>query len=194
MQMLTKDEKKLLELHQTLKLQIELVPAGCWGTSLSKKLARSKWDKIKKEVNENANYTCEICGGIGTRHPVECHEVWIYEEDTLTQRLGHFQSLCPLCHEVKHYGRTHSKGNEKRAFNRFVEVNKLDVKTAKKIIEVVFKEWGLRSNKQWEIDIDHLLELEYDIVYYRDFKKIQFKKTNLSPWENLVKKWMKGFA
>jgi 5-methylcytosine-specific restriction endonuclease McrA len=153
---LTEEEQKLLQHHQTLKLQIELVPGSCWWSNVRSNVSAKQWDNIRIPVYKKANYLCEICGGKGTKHPVECHEVWIYDDTTLIQRLGFFQSLCPLCHEVKHIGLAGVRGNGDRAFNRFKEINQLDESSAKKIISAVFRQWNIRSRQQWKLDIEHL--------------------------------------
>lgn len=153
---LTNEEKKLLKYHQTLKLQIELVPASCFWSNVRSNVTAKQWDNIRKPIYQKANFLCEICGGKGTKHPVECHEVWIYDDKTLIQRLDYFQSLCPLCHEVKHIGLAGILGNGPRAFNRFKEINKLDEIMAKKISGSVSKQWGIRSRQKWELNLDHL--------------------------------------
>ena len=155
---LTDEEISLLNLHQTLKLQIELVPSSCWWSNVRSNVTNKQWDNIRKPVYLKANYNCEICGEKGTKHPVECHEVWIYDDTTLIQRLGHFQALCPLCHEVKHIGLAGVRGNEERAFNRFKTINQLDDNTARQIKSAVFKQWRIRSGQQWKLDIEHLKE------------------------------------
>jgi hypothetical protein len=155
---LTNEEINFLKLHQTLKLQIELVPASFWWSNVRSNVTDKQWDNIRKRVYIKANYTCEICGEKGTNHPVECHEVWIYDDTNLLQRLGHFQALCPLCHEVKHIGLAGIRGNEDRAFNRFKTINQLDDNVARQIISAVFKQWRIRSGKQWKLDIEHLKE------------------------------------
>jgi len=155
---LTDEEISLLKLHQTLKLQIELVPDSCWWDNVRSIVTKKQWDNIRKSVYLKANYQCEICGEKGTNHPVECHEVWIYDDTNLIQRLGYFQALCPLCHEVKHMGLAGLRGNRERAFNRFKTINQLDDDTARKIISAVFKQWKIRSLQQWKLDIEHLRE------------------------------------
>ena len=155
---LTDEEISLLNLHQTLKLQIELVPRSCWWSNVRSNVTSKQWDNIRKSVYLKANYKCEICGEKGTKYPVECHEVWIYDDTTLVQRLGYFQALCPLCHEVKHIGLAGLRGNEERAFNRFKTINQLDDNTARQIKSAVLKQWRIRSRKQWKLDIEHLKE------------------------------------
>lgn len=153
---LTDEEKKLLQHHQTLKLQIELVPSSCWWSNVRSNVTNKQWDNIRKPVYQKANFVCEICGEKGTKHPVECHEVWIYDDTTLTQRLGYFQALCPLCHEVKHIGLAGIRGNGDRAFNRFKTINQLEDTLARQIISAVFKQWSIRSRQQWTLDIEQL--------------------------------------
>lgn len=117
-----------------------------------------QWDIIRKQVYQKADNVCEICGGKGINHPVECHEVWEYDEDTGIQRLGKFQALCPLCHEVKHYGLAYARGFELRAFKHFVSINKISRDLAREIVDRVFKQWEYRSTLTWNLCIDLLQE------------------------------------
>jgi hypothetical protein len=160
--LLTSEEKKYLRLHKTLKLQIELVPKSCWFSNTRSNLKGSHWDRIRKHHYAKANNRCEICGGKGKKHPFECHEVWLYNEKTFTQKLGYFQAICPLCHEVKHIGLAGILGNGLRAFNRFKRINKLDKKTANNIIDAVFKQWRIRSQYKWNLDIEYLKKYGID--------------------------------
>lgn len=155
---LTEGEQRLLQHHQTLKLQIELVPRSCWWSNVRSNVTNKQWDNIRKPVYQKANFLCEICGEKGTKHTLECHEVWIYDDTKLIQRLGFFQALCPLCHEVKHIGLAGILGNGDRAFNRFRTINQLDDTLARQIISAVFRQWNIRSRQQWTLDIEHLRE------------------------------------
>lgn len=174
---LASEEKKYLRLHKTLKLQIELVPRSCWFSNTRSNLKSSYWDRIRKYHYTKANNCCEICGGKGKKHPVECHEVWLYNEKTFTQKLGYFQAICPLCHEVKHIGLAGILGNGLRAFNRFKRINKLDKKTAKNIIDAVFKQWRIRSQYKWKLDIERLKKYGIDTkeLYSKSKQKIYFR-------------------
>lgn len=40
---------------------------------------------------------------LGQTIRLECHEVWSYDHDALTQRLTGLVPLCTLCHQVKHW-------------------------------------------------------------------------------------------
>lgn len=155
---LTADENKLLSYHQSLVLQIELVPSSCWWSNVRSNITQKQWDNIRKQIYQKANFVCEICGEKGIKHPVECHEVWIYDDISLIQRLGYFQGLCPLCHEVKHIGSAAIRGYGRRAFERFKTINQLDDNLAIQVKNVVSKQWKIRSSQQWKLDIEHLQE------------------------------------
>ena len=69
-----------------MKLTIELVPKTAWFSNLRSILARAAWDKLRKESYKNAAHKCEICGGYGKKHPVECHEIWEYDDKNHIQK------------------------------------------------------------------------------------------------------------
>ncbi len=139
-------------------LSIELVPATCWYSNVRSNVSTSKWRKICKQVYAAADYKCEICGGVGRRHPVECHEVWIYNDEKNTQTLDRMIALCPQCHEVKHIGLALVRGNLQRAANHFAKVNKINTQTAEREIEKAFEIHERRSQHQWELNIEALDE------------------------------------
>jgi hypothetical protein len=62
------------------KLSIELVPQTCWFSNVRDHVDQKTWDILRKDTYKKANYKCEICGGVGSKHPVECHEIWDYYE------------------------------------------------------------------------------------------------------------------
>ena len=89
-----------------MKLTIEYVPVSTWGVNVRSLVPQETWDILRRACYKKANYVCEICGGKGDTHPVECHEIWEYNSITLTQKLIGLIALCPSCHRVKHLGRT----------------------------------------------------------------------------------------
>ena len=146
----------LIAQHSGLKLQIELIPDSCWYFNVRSNVKTKQWDIIRKRVYQEADYRCEICGGRGIRYSVDCHEIWVYDDEKLIQKLDRFQALCPLCHEVKHLGLANVKGNGERAFGRFIELNRLDISIAIEIKKAVFLQWKARSAKQWTLNIELL--------------------------------------
>lgn len=168
---LTKEDEKLLEIHSGLKLQIELVPASCFMSNVRSHTTSQQWDAIRFKVYEKAIHKCEICGGVGTKHPVECHEVWIYDDIKLIQHLGRFQSLCPLCHEVKHIGLARMLGNAERARERFRNINDLNSDLADKIRTAVFKQHSIRSRNNWTLNIDEVSKYGINPLELKEINK-----------------------
>jgi hypothetical protein len=139
-----------------LKLIIELVPSSCWWSNVRSNVTQAEWDRIRKEVYVRANYQCEICGGKGSSHPVECHEIWGYNLKTKTQLLVKFVALCPNCHEVKHMGLANVRGRAEQALSWFMKINKLEREKAMAHIKRAFSEWQQRSEMEWKLDVSLL--------------------------------------
>jgi hypothetical protein len=153
----------LLAKHKTFKLQIELVPQSCWYSNVREIVSSKQWDAIRKKVYFDANDHCEVCGGQGKKHPVECHEIWAYDDETNIQKLTKFIALCPLCHEVVHMGLAEVRGSGKRALKRFADINGISYSIAQKIRDSVFTQWQLRSNLKWKLDVSFLDTFNTDI-------------------------------
>jgi hypothetical protein len=134
-------------------LSIELVPKSCWYSNLRKELPTTQWDKIRRDCYRKAGYKCEICGGVGKKHPVECHEIWEFDDKTHIQTLTGVIALCPSCHEVKHFGLAMVKGKDKVAKKHLCKVNEWSSEDADLYIEGVFEQYHKRSQHNWELDI-----------------------------------------
>jgi len=163
------------------KLEIELVPSSAWYSNLRSILTSADWDTLRKQVYSNAGYECEICGGKGNQHPVECHEVWEYlelcddnDEILRLQKLSLCQALCPLCHEAKHIGLAQIKGNGERAKETLKRVNGWNAKQVEEYVRFKFSEWHERSQFQWIIDIDKIKD--YGLSKYKIKKKESFER------------------
>lgn len=139
-----------------MKLTIELVPRTAWFSNVRSEVTRSTWDHIRTTVAEKAGYRCEICGGRGSRHPVECHEIWDYNDETRTQTLKGMVALCPDCHLVKHFGRAQAVGEGGKALAHLCKVNSWTQEEALKYIRAAFVVWEERSRHQWSLDISTL--------------------------------------
>lgn len=101
----TNNTKNSLDFMQNdPKLSVELIPMTSWYSNVRSNVTSKQWDIIRKDTYKKANYKCEICGGKGMTHSVECHEIWDYDEKTKLQKLVRFIALCPNCHKVKHIG------------------------------------------------------------------------------------------
>lgn len=135
------------------RLKIELVPATSWGNNLRGLLKRAEWDKIRKKVYALANYKCEICGGVGKKHPVECHEKWCYDDVNHTQTLVGLIALCPKCHGVCHIGNSLHTKRFPSVFKHFMAINNISEPEAQIYLSEIFQIWESRSNYEWNLDV-----------------------------------------
>jgi hypothetical protein len=119
----------------------------------------AEWKLCQKWAREHSNFgegRCTICGGRGRRWPVECHEVWSYEWDEENQRhvqrLVSLVSLCPLCHEVKHFGLAELKGRGTVALAHLRAVNAwIDDQVQIHLLRVRVQ-FQTRSEVEWWLD------------------------------------------
>ena len=137
-------------------LTVELVPQGQWGANLRSELPKAEWDRLRKATYASAGHRCEICGGKGRTWPVECHERWRYDEDTKTQHLEGLIALCPMCHKVKHIGRSMAVGEGGQAKRHLMKVNGWSEGETITYLEGVFATWQRRSSEKWALDISWL--------------------------------------
>lgn len=140
----------------TYKLSIELVPKSCWLSNVRDHVTAKQWDLIKKTTFQQAGHRCEICSGVGPKWPVECHEVWLYDDVKKIQTLERTIALCPSCHQVKHIGFALVSGHFEAARSHFSKVNKISKKEASFYIDKAFKTFERRSRHQWTLDISFL--------------------------------------
>ena len=140
------------------RLTVELVPSTCWYTNVRSNVPEAAWDRLRRRVAAEAGRRCEICGGRGRRWPVECHEVWHYDDDTKVQRLERLVALCPPCHEVKHAGLASTRGRLPAVVEHLADVNGWSTEDAELYLEAAFEQWAGRSRHRWTLDISVLAD------------------------------------
>lgn len=138
------------------KLRVELVPSTCWLSNVRSYMSDHFWRKLSKEIAEDSGQRCMVCGGRGRRHAVECHEAWYYDEQRRVQMLMRLDALCPMCHAIKHLGRTFAQGKEDMALDWLAKVNGWDQQTTRVYVAAVFEQWRARSQVQWTLDLSVL--------------------------------------
>lgn len=137
-------------------LTIELVPKTSWYRNVRSHVSKEEWDRLRGVVYERAGRVCEICGGRGARWPVECHEVWLYDDERHVQKLERMIALCPACHEVKHMGLAGVRGRQAQALRHLAKVNGWSMEDASLYVEACFEEWSRRSRHEWTLDLSYL--------------------------------------
>lgn len=141
------------------KLSCELVPSNQWGTNLRSLLAPKVWDQLRRACYERAGHRCEICNGVGSKHPVECHETWEYQDGPVwIQKLTGLIALCPSCHKVKHIGFAYTQGDRAfmAALNHLAKVNGWSPHKTYKYVDNQFEIHAIRSQQNWVMDLDWL--------------------------------------
>ncbi|WP_341752106.1 MULTISPECIES: DUF5710 domain-containing protein [unclassified Candidatus Tisiphia] len=147
-----------------------LVPEPLWYLNLRSLLPKEEWDYLRKLTYEESGYRCIICGCKGKKWPVECDEIWSYDDDYSKEYsmvcFQGLQSLCPYCHQVHHFGKARVDGNDDMAMARLMVLNGWSIEKAQKIVAESFDKWEERSLKKWLFNSD-VLETRYKI-YIRD--------------------------
>jgi len=145
------------------RLTIELVPASCWFSNVRSSVPPSVWEVLKKQTSKLTRHRCEICAGRGRRWPVECHEVWLYDDKTHIQTLVRLIALCPMCHKVKHIGLASVNGEFEEVRTHLMKVNQWPQQsTADAYIARAFEIFEERSRHEWTLDISYLKQFGID--------------------------------
>lgn len=145
-----------------MKLTIELVPKTSWYNNVRSEVSDAEWEAIRGAVIRRANHKCEICGSNGGEAPLECHEVWEYDDENHIQQLKRIIALCPDCHQVKHIGYASTQGKKQEATEHLTKVNGWTRTEAQRYIGKSFKQWYKRSQHEWTVDTSILDCEEYE--------------------------------
>jgi hypothetical protein len=137
-------------------LTVELVPQSCWFSNVRDHVDKDTWDRLRKATYKQAGYRCEVCGGQGPKWPVECHEVWRYDDQKRIQKLTGLIALCPSCHQVKHIGLAGVQGKEGIAKAHLAQVNGWTEKQVDDYLDEVWRVWDDHSRHQWNLDLSWL--------------------------------------
>ncbi len=141
-------------------LTVELVPKTSWYQNVRSHVSKDVWERLKKIIFGRARYKCEICGGRGEKWPVECHEVFAYDDERHIQTLERLIALCPACHEVKHIGLAAIRGRRGAALAHLATVNGWSLPDAELYLEGSFEVWHRRSCHEWKLDLLHLKQFD----------------------------------
>ena len=148
------------------RITIELIPRTCFGSNVRSLFKQKYWDILRRASYEKAGHVCEVCKASGKdqgyRHNVECHEIWTYDDKTRTQRLDGLISLCPKCHQVKHFGRASAIGKQAEVFLHMESVNDWNHHQCVQHAAESMTLWLERSKYKWYIDLSVLHE-EYEL-------------------------------
>lgn len=145
-----------------IRLSLELVPSTCWYSNVRSNVTADTWNRLQTHCFHAAKNRCEICGGVGPAHPVECHEIWAYDDARHIQHLAGLASLCPACHQVKHMGRSLQTGQGIASLQHLARVNRVPVAEAVAIVKEALLRCQERSRHDWILDV-RILSTRYGV-------------------------------
>lgn len=145
---------------QSPKLYIDMIPESSFCDNLRSGLDIKDWDLIRKAVYRFGKYKCEICSGVGEKHPVEAHERWEFDSENLIQKLVGVSCLCPKCHQATHMGFARIQGKEQEAGEHLQVVNKWTEEEVNEHMVLADDTWQFRSKLSWKLDISWLKDCE----------------------------------
>lgn len=146
--------------EETPLLSLELIPKTVFGENLRNRLTATQWNKCKKFAKDQSEGVCALCGNVGAKGIVQCHERWVWIEtpDAHIQKLVGLIALCPRCHSAKHYGRAQIMGFADDANEQLLTVNGWSMAELNDHILASKMQWLERSQFQWELDLSWLPE------------------------------------
>ena len=103
------------------KLEIELIPDGCFKSNLRNILSKKQWDFIKQDAKMRSNNKCSICGKSSCR--LDAHERWSYDIKNGIQKLEDVIAVCSDCHGAIHMNRSQLFANAEKIENHYIKVN-----------------------------------------------------------------------
>lgn len=146
-----------------LPLTIELVPSSCWYKNVRSNVSAFTWDRLQTSTAAASGHRCSVCGGVGPRHPVECHEVWTFDDRLRLQRLDGLVALCPDCHRVKHIGRALANGQVARPLAWYCHINRTTPAEAAAAIRAALELNAKRSSVRFQLDVMWLRRVGVDL-------------------------------
>lgn len=147
--------------HSPMILTMELVPRTSWFKNLRRSLKRSQWENIRTLTLEQAGNVCAICNWSG---PLNCHEIWEYNDETHVQTLKGFVAICGRCNLCKHLGfagilAKRGKLDMETIILHFCEVNGCQREDYEAAKAEAGKLWRERSKHKWTIDFGQYANL-----------------------------------
>jgi hypothetical protein len=145
------------------RLVPELVPKPLWGISASKTL-RFAWKKIRQDVLAAANQKCELCDHEPNPYygdPLNCHEVWHYDDRHAVATLIQLRAQCNDCDSAVHIGRAIVHGAGDKAFAQLQKVNSISYAEAERLYDAALAQWKSRSKVAWQMRVAEPLVARY---------------------------------
>jgi len=134
-----------------LKLIPVLVPKPLWGINAHDLLAWETWQHIRRDTFAQDNHVCVICE---QQLPLECHEVFSYDDTAGVAVLEKLESRCTDCHACNHLGRLRKRNPDefRHALVRIGRLNKMKPEEVVLLVKEAFRLHSTRT-KSWELKV-----------------------------------------
>lgn len=157
-----------------MKLEFQFIPRTMSGINARNKCPKEQWDMARFACYQRAGYICEVCGQVGPKHPVECHEYWEWNKQAGIQRLVKLIALCPKCHQAVHLGHTISKLAPVRSSGGMLMANEVylnillhvcsvngwTLKQTRANLAIASRLHNERSKQVWKLDVSLVSDFE----------------------------------
>ncbi len=139
--------------------KFNILPEKCHLQNIRNLLTSSQWKRIRKLCLQKAKNKCQQCGfKPDSTSKLDCHEDWVFDDNTRTQSLGKLMILCKYCHNLKHLDFHFESNNGSKLIDHFIKLS------------------GGEYSKSEAIDY---FQTERDLAKHRDFDP-QFWKLDLN--------------
>lgn len=153
------------------KINIELIPYEAHGFNVRSRLRKDQWERICKVIHRKtakSSLRCQQCGESGLTqgfsHPVECHEVWEFDENKKTQKLVGMVSICPLCHKAKHIGLADKMGYGEQVRKHMAKYNRWSREQVDNYVAHAKQLVKRRSGTNYNLDLTYLNKNEFNFL------------------------------
>lgn len=145
--------------HPTFDVRPDPLPASSWRDNVRSAVSVAEWGRLKRATYAAYGHRCACCGGRGAEWPVECHEVFVFDDRSGIQRLERLVALCPACHEVHHIGLASKRGRFEAAISHMMRVTARGRNSCGKEAVAAMNLANRRARRRWTIDLSHLRSL-----------------------------------
>jgi hypothetical protein len=166
-----------------LKLVPVLVPRPLWGINAHDLLDRDSWQCMRHDTFSRDNFHCFICE---QKRPLECHEVFSYDDVTGTATLVRLESRCADCHACNHLGRLLKRNRDgfKKALKRIGALNRLNPPEVISLVEQAFQVHKTRT-RPWQMKVaEDLLRKYPELIRLEGAYSVDEEFSNNAPEEH----------
>jgi hypothetical protein len=142
-----------------LRLEPILIPRPLWGVNAHTLVSEECWQKIRRDTFLRDQNRCVICE---QQKPLECHEIFSFDDDHGVAVLVRMESRCADCHACNHLGRLQKRNPAafKRALKYIGTINRIAPPEVVRLAKEAFRVHKTRT-RPWDMKVAQDLMLKY---------------------------------